>query len=166
MELLCELTVINDGIAIGYSSPVTLLDNSTGIKEGQIGDIRLLKPSLMAAVPIILERLSKAVHEKMYNSSWFLQLFFGLAYTQKLRKFKIHANTRLLDAMMFNKIRNAVLGERLRMMLTGGSILSREVHEFTQVCFAPTYQAYGLTETCACATSNYFNQTIPAVAGR
>ena len=50
-------------------------------------------------------------------------------------------------------------------MLSGGAILSKEVHEFIQVCLCPVMQAYGLTETCAGGTSQLPNQTENGVVG-
>ncbi len=50
-------------------------------------------------------------------------------------------------------------------MLCGGAILSKEVHEFIQVCLCPVMQAYGLTETCAIGTTQLPNQTANGVVG-
>lgn len=64
LELTCEIVCAVNGISIGYSTPQTLTDTSTAIKKGQKGDLRVLKPTIMASVPIVLERLSKTVYEK------------------------------------------------------------------------------------------------------
>ncbi len=65
LELCCELGCIIFGIRLAYSSPQTIADTSTAIKKGQKGDLRVLKPTIMASVPIVLERLSKTVYEKL-----------------------------------------------------------------------------------------------------
>jgi long-chain acyl-CoA synthetase len=158
LELVCEIVCLVNGISIGYSSPQTITDISSGIKAGQKGDLRVLKPTMMAAVPIILERLSKAVNEKLSNTSWFKQTLFKQAYNQKLQKFKCGASTRLLDRILFKPISSAILGGEIKIILSGGALLSKEVHEFTQVCLCPAVQAYGLTETSACATTQMPNQ--------
>ena len=59
LELACELGCLIGGIRLAYSTPQTIVDTSTGIKKGQIGDLRVLKPTMMAAVPLILERFTK-----------------------------------------------------------------------------------------------------------
>jgi long-chain acyl-CoA synthetase len=159
LELCSEIVCLMSGVSIGYSSPQTMVDTSTAIKKGEKGDLRMLKPTILTGVPIILERLSKTVYEKLGKSNWFKQTLFKLAFNQKLRRFRRGASTRLLDRLLFNSIKSAVLGGRIRMIVSGGSILSKEVHEFTQVCLAPTFQAYGLTETCANGTSQFPNQT-------
>lgn len=165
LELVCEMTCIMYGLRIGYSSPQTIADNSTAIKKGQKGDLRILKPRIMAAVPIVLERLSKTVYEKLSQTSWFTQTLFKMAYKQKLEYFRAKRSTRLLDRVLFKRISRAVLGGKCRLMLSGGAILSKEVHEFAQVIFCPTIQAYGLTETCGAATTQLPNQTDNEVVG-
>jgi long-chain acyl-CoA synthetase len=159
LELCSEITCLFSGCAIGYSSPQTMADTSTAIKKSQKGDLRMLKPTIMCAVPIILERLSKTVYEKLAKTDWFTQTLFKKAFTIKLRRFRRGASTRLLDRLLFNSIKSAVLGGKVRMIVSGGAILSKEVHEFTQVVLAPTFQAYGLTETTANGTSQFQNQT-------
>jgi long-chain acyl-CoA synthetase len=40
------------GIKSGYSSPLTLTDQSTGLKRGQKGDLQVLRPHIMPCVPV------------------------------------------------------------------------------------------------------------------
>lgn len=133
LELCCELGCLINGIRVAYSSPQTIADTSTAIKKGQKGDLRVLKPTIMAGVPIVLERLSKTVYEKLSQTSWLKQLFFKLAYRQKLMFYRADYSTRLLDRVLFKRISSAVVGGKLRLMVCGGALLSKEVHEFTQV---------------------------------
>ncbi|CAB3999809.1 long-chain-fatty-acid-- ligase 4-like, partial [Paramuricea clavata] len=51
LELSAELVMLSQGSSIGYSSPLTLADQSSKIKKGSKGDVGVLKPTLMAAVP-------------------------------------------------------------------------------------------------------------------
>lgn len=54
------------GIPIGYSNAQTLTDTSSKIKKGACsGDISVLKPSLFATVPTVLDRITKSVWEKV-----------------------------------------------------------------------------------------------------
>lgn len=165
LELCCELGCLLNGIRVAYSSPQTIADNSTAIKKGQKGDLRVLKPTIMAAVPVVLERLSKTVYEKLSTTSWLKQLFFQHAYKQKLLYYRYGYSTPLLDRVLFKRINNAVVGGKLRLLVCGGALLSREVHEFAQVCLSPVMQAYGLTETCSSALSQLPNQTDTGTVG-
>ena len=59
LELIAENMMSVFGVAIGYSSPNTLTDKSTMIKKGGKGDASVLKPTFMACVPLILDRIYK-----------------------------------------------------------------------------------------------------------
>ena len=48
------------GASIGYGSPLTLTDTSSKVKKGTKGDVSELKPTLMTAVPAILDRVRDA----------------------------------------------------------------------------------------------------------
>jgi len=54
LELCAEITCMYAGCQIGYSGPNTLSDASTAIKKGQKGDVSVLRPTLMACVPVSL----------------------------------------------------------------------------------------------------------------
>ena len=54
------------GCAIGYSSILTLTDSSSKIKQGTKGDANVLKPTLMAAVPAIVDRIRDGVVKKVW----------------------------------------------------------------------------------------------------
>jgi long-chain acyl-CoA synthetase len=107
----------------------------------------------------LIERLSKTVHEKISKTSRFTQVLFEVAYNKKLRYFRNDRQSRLLDKLLFKRISSAVLGGKCRLLLCGGAILNKEVHEFAQVCLCPVMQAYGLTETCAAAITQLPNAT-------
>lgn len=40
------------GVPMGYSTPLTMTDRSSKIKRGCSGDCTVLKPTMMAAVPV------------------------------------------------------------------------------------------------------------------
>lgn len=53
------------GSAIGYGSPLTLTDTSNKIKKGTQGDATALEPTIMTAVPAILDRVRDGVRKKV-----------------------------------------------------------------------------------------------------
>lgn len=55
------------GCAIGYGSPLTLTDASNKIKKGTKGDASMLRPTVMASVPAILDRVRDGVLKKVWN---------------------------------------------------------------------------------------------------
>lgn len=40
------------GVPMGYSTPLTMTDRSSKVKRGCSGDCTVLKPTMMAAVPV------------------------------------------------------------------------------------------------------------------
>lgn len=62
------MTFIAAGSSIGYGSPLTLTDTSNKIKHGTKGDTSELRPTLMAAVPAILDRVRDGVLKKVHGS--------------------------------------------------------------------------------------------------
>ena len=57
--------MLASGTAIGYGTPLTLTDTSNKIKKGTKGDATVLQPTLMAAVPAILDRVRDGVTKKV-----------------------------------------------------------------------------------------------------
>lgn len=53
------------GSSIGYGSPLTLTDTSNKLKRGTKGDASMLRPTLMTAVPAILDRVRDGVLKKV-----------------------------------------------------------------------------------------------------
>jgi len=152
LELSAEVSCVTHGCKIGFSSPTTLSDPSTRIKKGCKGDVSILHPTLMTTVPVIMDRLYKAVREKMNEASKFQKALFNFAYEYKRSRYESGYSTPILDRLIFRKVRQ-LLGGRVRMMLSGGAPLSCETQRFMNICFCcPIGQGYGLTETCGAGT--------------
>ncbi|KAK0147015.1 Long-chain-fatty-acid--CoA ligase 4 [Merluccius polli] len=152
LEMTAEISCVTYGCRIGYSSPQTLSDQSTKIKKGSKGDSSVLKPTLMAAVPEIMDRINKNVMSKVQEMSYIQRTLFTLGYNYKLEQIKRGYDAPLCNALLFKKVRG-LLGGRVRMMLSGGAPLSSVTQRFMNVCFCcPVGQGYGLTETCGAGT--------------
>uniref|UniRef100_A0A7N8WSW4 long-chain-fatty-acid--CoA ligase n=1 Tax=Mastacembelus armatus TaxID=205130 RepID=A0A7N8WSW4_9TELE len=125
---------------------------STKIKKGSKGDTSILQPTLMAAVPEIMDRIYKNVMTKVEEMNCIQRTLFILAYNYKLEQLAKGYNTPLCDKLVFRKIR-ALLGGRTRVLLSGGAPLSATTQRFMNVCFCCAVgQGYGLTETCGAGT--------------
>ncbi|KAM4627445.1 long-chain-fatty-acid--CoA ligase 3a isoform 1-T2 [Polymixia lowei] len=152
LELSAELVCVSHGCRIGYSSPQTLADQSTKIKRGSKGDTSILQPTLMAAVPEIMDRIYKNVMTKVEEMSFVQRTLFILAYNYKLEQLTKGYSTPLCDKLVFRKVRS-LLGGRTRVLLSGGAPLSAATQRFMNVCLCcPVGQGYGLTETCGAGT--------------
>lgn len=152
LELLAENTMMVMGVPIGYSSPNTLTDKSTKIKKGCLGDCSVLHPTLMCAVPLILDRIFKGIQENINKKGEFFKVLFEFCFKYKMDWLKRGFTTPLLDLIIYRNVRSLV-GGKIRLMLSGGAPLSPETHDYIRVCLSlPLVQGYGLTESCACAT--------------
>ncbi|XP_067853271.1 long-chain-fatty-acid--CoA ligase 4-like isoform X2 [Heptranchias perlo] len=148
LELTAEISCVAYGCRVGYSSPQTLSDQSTKIKKGSKGDCSILKPTLMAAVPEIMDRIYKNVMSKVQEMNYVQRTLFKLGYDYKLEQIKRGYDAPLCNMILFKKVK-ALLGGNVRMMLSGGAPLSPQTQRFMNVCFCcPVGQGYGLTETC------------------
>ncbi|TRY93825.1 hypothetical protein DNTS_027007 [Danionella cerebrum] len=168
LELSAELVCVSHGCRIGYSSPQTLADQSSKIKKGSKGDTSMLKPTLMAAVPEIMDRIYKNVMTKVEEMSSVQKTLFVLAYNYKMEQITKGYSTPLCDRLVFKKVRS-LLGGKTRVLLSGGAPLSAATQRFMNICFCcPVGQGYGLTETCGAGTiseSGYFSTDKPNPRG-
>ncbi|GLH15305.1 Long-chain-fatty-acid--CoA ligase 3 [Gryllus bimaculatus] len=151
-EILAESVCLLCGVSIGYSTPLTMIDTSSKIKKGTKGDASVLKPTCLTSVPLILDRISKGISDKVSKGSPFQRALFNFAYEYRRKWMKRGFDTPLINRVVFSKSRQLV-GGRVRLILSGGAPLSPDTHELIKVCLCVTVtQGYGLTETCACAT--------------
>ncbi|OON17675.1 AMP-binding enzyme, partial [Opisthorchis viverrini] len=151
-ELNCELCCVIMGVRIGYSNPQTLTDTSSRIKQNFCkGDVTLLRPTLFASVPTVLERVSKAVWERVNAGGEFSKALFRFAYSYKCRRIHGGFPSFLVDRLIFRRVRS-LMGGRLRYIVSGGAPLSEDSQLFANICLAPIIQGYGLTETSASGT--------------
>lgn len=152
LELSAELVCLSHGCRIGYSSPQTLSDQSSKIKKGSKGDVSALKPTLMAAVPEIMDRIYKNVMTRVNEMSSFQRNLFMLAYNYKMEQISEGYTTPLCDSLIFRKVR-MLLGGKIRVLLCGGAPLSATTQRFMNICFCcPVGQGYGLTESSGAGT--------------
>lgn len=113
------------------------------------GDFAELRPTLMAGVPLVYDKVKKGIEDKIANSPAAVRLAFKVAFKYKIFFSEFFGlPTPLVNRLIFNQFKSA-LGGRCRLIITGGAGLSPEVQQFLQTCFSvPVLQGYGLTETC------------------
>jgi len=63
--VVLQTVMLTAGACIGYGSALTLTDTSNKVMKGTKGDATVLKPTLMAAVPAILDRVRDGVMKKV-----------------------------------------------------------------------------------------------------
>ncbi|TMS36393.1 hypothetical protein L596_003568 [Steinernema carpocapsae] len=145
LEVCAEMVCLGKGCRIGYSSPQTLHNRAPKIAHKSKGDCVVLKPTLMACVPAVMDRIFKAVTEEVNQKSPFFREIFRICYERKRARYEDG-----YESLLVNK---AMLGGELRIVLSGGAPLNAETQRFMNICFCcPVVQGYGLTETCGGGT--------------
>jgi long-chain acyl-CoA synthetase len=135
------------GGTMGYGNPRTLSDAS--VKNCK-GDIREFKPTILVGVPAVWESVKKGILAKVNAGSPIVRNLFWGAFAAK--NFLVShglPGAGVLDAIVFNKIKDAT-GGRLRVCLNGGGPISTETQRFISFAITPMISGYGLTETAAC----------------
>ena len=146
-EITQEIIVLSLGIKVGYSSPHTLTDASTAILPGHRGDISILRPSVMAAVPLILDRIYKSLRSKVGQKGKSFQEIFDFCVAYRVWWLRKGYDTPFLNRVLFGKIRDS-FGGHLKAIIAGGAPLSPNVHDFLRATLGINLaQGYGLTES-------------------
>lgn len=126
-----------------------------------------VQPTVLASVPRILEKIYDKVMSAVESGSPLRQRLFhrALDIGQRYhawpnangqdtpRPLSLRIQYRLADRVVFSKIK-ARLGGRLDRMVSGGAPLSPHISEFFYHMGILVIEGYGLTETCAPATTN------------
>jgi len=124
-----------------------------------------VKPSVLAAVPRFFEKIyarlmdqgTKNAGAKRKIFDWAIRVAHESASWrcgEKKASVALKLRWALADKLVYSKIR-AGTGGHLRVVMSGGAPLSKELGEFFWAIGIPIYQGYGLTETSPILTSNY-----------
>lgn len=165
LALVAEFFFLAHGTYIGYSSPHTISDESTAIKRGQRGDAILLKPSVLASVPLVLDRIRKGIVQKIESKGPFLAGLFNFIVDYKKFWTRKGFTTPIINLVICRKVKQ-MLGGKVNLIACGGAPLSPETHEFIQAILnLNIVQGYGLTETTASAVLMDIHDLDACIAG-
>ncbi len=124
-----------------------------------------VRPTVLAAVPRFFEKIYARLMEKGTRETGAKRKIFDFAIKtareaagwrsgQKKASVALKLKWALADRLVYSKVR-AGTGGRLRVVLSGGAPLAKELAEFFWSIGIFIYQGYGLTETSPVLTSNY-----------
>jgi len=124
-----------------------------------VDNLAIVRPTLMAAVPRIFEKVYNRILEKSKQGSPAKQKIFAWAVATgrqgsqvrqqgKTPQGLLALKLKIADRLVFDKIR-ALFGGRVRWLVSGSAPLSREIAEFFHACGILILEGYGLTETSA-----------------
>jgi long-chain acyl-CoA synthetase len=144
--------------------------------EKVASNINEIRPTLMATVPRLLER----VHEKVVKNAtegggvkvkiFWWALGVGEKYRKQMDSGKapgpfLTMKNSLAEKLVFSKIK-AKMGGRLKMFVSGGGALPPHVGEFFANLGLKVQEGYGLTETSPFVTVNEFERQVYGTVGR
>ena len=112
---------------IAFCSPLTLLDSSSAHIPGQVGDIKLIRPEFLVAVPLVLERILKEIYRKLNERSPLATPMFNYLMDYKIRWTSRGYETPILNRVLCSKIQEQ-FGGRLKLI----GVSSAPLHERTQ----------------------------------
>jgi long-chain acyl-CoA synthetase len=124
-----------------------------------------VKPTLLGAVPRFFEKIYARLMEQGTKTTGAKRKLFN--WSMKLTRksapwccgegsatLATKSQWALANKLVYSKIR-ARTGGRLRLVMSGGAPLSKEMAQFFWAIGIPIYQGYGLTETSPVLTSTY-----------
>lgn len=120
-------------------------------------DLLVLRPTVMASVPRLYNRFYDVMQQKIGELTGGKRRLAERAIRTKLANLRESAKTThaLYDCILFNKFK-AILGGRVRCMVTGSAPISQEVVEFLKIAFCcQIHEGYGQTECSAPATMSW-----------
>jgi long-chain acyl-CoA synthetase len=112
-----------------------------------------LKPTLFPSVPRLYNKIYGTIKQRMDEATGCKRWLINNAFAAK-RQTAVNAvyTSGCYDALIFKKVK-ALLGGRVRAMITGSAPIDLEVLDYLKMCFCVSIQeGYGLTESSAAAT--------------
>jgi long-chain acyl-CoA synthetase len=154
-ERMIDFYYMAQGVSIAYAESIDSLPQN----------LREVRPTLMAVVPRLVEKIREKVMEEVRHLPPSKQRLFGWAlrtgrdwFTRTLSGSAVPvgllAKRALADKIVYAKIRSQ-MGGRLRLLISGAAPLGRELAEFFFSIGIPIYEGYGLTETSPVIAVNH-----------
>ncbi|KAL0082242.1 hypothetical protein F4703DRAFT_1758011 [Phycomyces blakesleeanus] len=155
---VCDMTILALGGRVGYFS---------GSIDNLVEDIQELKPSIMATVPRLLNRIYAKIVQGTTQAPGAKGALARRAVATKLENLEngggyTHA---IWDRLMFNKVKMA-LGGNVRLMITGSAPIGKDVMQFLRIALVcDIREGYGATETTAATCIHYANEYLAGHIG-
>lgn len=160
-EMVFELISFWWGGCLGYANVKTLTDASC---KNCNSDLSEFKPTIMVGVASVWESVRKGILGKVMQLPYLVQKIFWASFKCKSTMSHFHIPGSSAFDVIFKKVK-AATGGQLRLVLNGGSPISKDTQEFISTLLSPMLIGYGLTETCANATIVELRHFEQGVAG-
>ena len=155
---------VMSGSAVAYARSIMQLAD----------DLQHIRPTVMIAVPRIFERVFARIQGQMEKQSGFKRALFNMTTEIGWHRFEYQQGRAgwrprlllwpLLNKLVASKV-TAKLGGRLRLSVSGGAALSKQVAKIFIGLGVPILQGYGLTETSPVISVNVPDDNEPGSVG-
>jgi len=160
LELMVETCILVQGAAIGYAHARTVTPASPYVAKDdpQSSDLLAIRPSLMVAVPAILEVIKNGIMQKLTAMEGFKGALVRTAVKRAQNQSSEEGGMASclvalgLGGVLLGKVREGLGLENLRIICSGGAPLASQTQEFISAVLAPVAQGYGATETTGVTT--------------
>ena len=118
--------------------------------------MRELSPTVTTLVPRFLDKVFEKMSLNVSKNTGFKKIIGQAAFKRATRKNPFSSKSffdKIYDKLVYGKLRQA-LGGNLRLVVSGGAELKKDVYNFFLNIGVPTFQGYGLTETSPVISSN------------
>jgi len=146
------------GAYVGF--PIALLPDPLRVGEA----LPQVRPTILPSVPRVYEKVHTAAQARFDEATGLKRrlIDWALPIGREVSRLEadgepvpagLQARHRMADRLLFSKVR-ARLGGRLRLAISGGAPLAKEIAEFFDAIGVRIVEGYGLTEcTTACSTN-------------
>ncbi|CEG68522.1 hypothetical protein RMATCC62417_04770 [Rhizopus microsporus] len=145
---ISDMMILTVGGRLGFFS---------GDMNTLVDDIQVLKPTVFASVPRLLNKIYGKLVASTIQAPGVTGALARRAVAAKLANLEAGKGYThpLWDRLIFNKVKQA-LGGNVRIMVTGSAPIGKDVMQFLRIAFCcDIREGYGATETCAASTVHY-----------
>jgi long-chain acyl-CoA synthetase len=134
-------------------------------------DMPAVSPHYFLNVPQLLERMRRGVDEQIEKKGGIVRTIYARAKAAWTRRTAKGARWGdgvwlvLANSLVFPAIRQKMLGENLKALISGSAPLTPETQDYFAMLGVPVLQVYGLTETTGICTMDDPHHPVPGRVG-
>lgn len=147
-----ERTVMSFYLSKGVS--IYFIDDITNVAKL----LKIVKPTMLTAVPRLLEKIFNKIKLNISNKSFFSKLIASIAFKYASQE-NINRNNlifKIFDKLVYKRFRE-IFGNKVTKLVSGGAKLDKTIAIFFTNIGINIYQGYGLTEFSPVISTNYPN---------
>lgn len=131
-QFTIQFCLLASGSSVGFGSPFTAFQKGPRLLPGCLPDIQALNPTVVIAVPLLLERLRAGVCEQLSSKPLLLQKIFKLALEYRLAWMREGYSCPIVEKLLLKKTTRTLFGSRITKVIVGSAPLCSETQEFLQ----------------------------------